>query len=236
EVTAELLHHDHGRKRAATKSAGAFPEWRSAAPKFGERFPVPAAPAFFARNDLAALVEIVLVAQEALNAGPEQFLFFRQLNIHRIPRAMQSETQNRFRDDVALNFIRSPVNAELSGVQIFLGCRVPIVGSRHEVVGAYRVLTDGQTVIADRLVRQVGDALEYLGAPDLEQRRGRSRVDAARHLSHDTQFGRLQRQDIELNAGNVLDELAERRIVLADFGLHDMLESLQIPGRPADAG
>ena len=95
---------------------------------------------------------------------------------------MWSETQNRFRDDVALDLVRSPVNAEFAGVQIFLRRGVPIVRPRHEAVGGHRVLADGQTVVTDRLMRQVRDALEYLGAPDLEQRCGRSRIDAARHL------------------------------------------------------
>src|SRR5207244_11969238 len=105
---------------------------RRAEPEFGERFPVPAAPAFIARNDLAALVEIVLLAQKPLNAGTEQFLLFRQLNIHRMPRAMWSETKNCFRDDVALDFIRSPVNAEFAGVQVLFRRRVAIVRARHE--------------------------------------------------------------------------------------------------------
>ncbi len=83
----------------------------------------------------------------------------------------------------------------------------------------YRVLAYRQTVIADRLVRQIGDALEYFGAPDLEQRGRRSRVDAARHLRNDAQLRRLQREHIELDARDLPDELAERRIVLTDLGL-----------------
>ena len=121
--------------------------------KLGERAPVLAAPAFIRRNNFSAFVEIVLITQEALNAGAEQFLFFRQLDIHPMPRAMWSETKNCFRDDVALDFIRSPVKAEFSGVQIFLCRRVPVVRPRHEAVGAHRVLADRQTVVTDGLMR-----------------------------------------------------------------------------------
>jgi hypothetical protein len=68
-VTAELLHDDHGRQRSAVKTADAFGEQRREQAEFSERLPLPAAPAFFARDDLAARVEIILVAQQALDAG-----------------------------------------------------------------------------------------------------------------------------------------------------------------------
>src|SRR4051812_42366888 len=83
---------------------------------------------------------------------------------------------------------------------------------------------------------QVGDALENLGAPDLEQRGRRSRIDPARHLGDNAQFGRLQGKYVELDAGDVLDELSERRIVVVDFGPHDLLEPVQITRRTADSG
>ena len=121
--------------------------------KLGKGAPVLAAPAFIRRNNFSTLVEVILLAQEALNAGAEQFLFFRQLDIHPMPRAMWSETKNCFRDDVALDFIRPPVNAEFSGVQIFLRRRVPVVRPRHEAVGARRVLADRQAIVTDGLMR-----------------------------------------------------------------------------------
>ena len=108
-----------------------------------------------------------------------------------------------------------------------------VVRSRHEAVCTYRVLAYGQTVVADRLMCQVRNALEYLGASDLEQRCGRSRVYAARHLRNDAQFGCLKREHIELDACDLPDELPERRVVLTDFGSYDLLETRRTVG---DAG
>ena len=74
-----------------------------------------------------------------------------------------------------------------------------VIRPRHEAIGAHRLLADSKTVIADRLVGQLGDALEYLGTPDLEQRRRRSRIDTARHLGDDAQFRCLKCEHIELD-------------------------------------
>ena len=68
EAAAELLHHDHGRQRTAAKAAGALLKRRRAQAKLGEGIPVWPAPAFIARHELAAGVEIILVAQQALHA------------------------------------------------------------------------------------------------------------------------------------------------------------------------
>src|SRR6266851_995002 len=105
----------------------------------------------------------------------------------------------------------------------------------HEVIGAYRVLANRKTIISDRLVGQVGDALEYLGAPDLKQRGRRSRVDPPRHLGDNTQLRCLQCEHIELDARDILDEFPEGRIVLGDLGLYDLLEAIQVTRRTADA-
>src|SRR5467141_1327163 len=93
----------------------------------------------------------------------------------------------------------------------------------HEAIGAHRLLADSKTVIADRLVGQLGDALEYLGTPDLEQRGCRSRIDAARHLGNNAQLRRLERKYVEFDAHNVPDEFAGGRIVFGDFSLNDPL-------------
>src|SRR2546429_5999865 len=106
----------------------------------------------------------------------------------------------------------------------------------HEVIGAYRVLAKRKTVIADRLVGQVGDALEYLGAPDLEHRGRRSRVDPPRHLGDNAQLRCLQCEHIELDARDVLDEFPEGRIVLGDLGLYDLFEAVLGTRRTAHAG
>ena len=83
---------------------------------------------------------------------------------------------------------------------------VCIIRPRRETVRAYWVLANGQAIIADRLVGQICDALEYLGAPDLEQRGSLSRIDSSRHLRNDAKLGRLQCEHIELDARNLLDE------------------------------
>ena len=114
QVAAELLHHDHRRQRSAAKAAGTFLERRSTQAEFGKGIPVLAAKAFVGRDDLAARVEIVLIPQQSLNAASKQFLFFRQLNVHRTPRSLPLKTQHRFRDDVALDLVRPAVDAELA--------------------------------------------------------------------------------------------------------------------------
>ncbi len=62
QVAAEFLHHDHGRQRTAAKAAGTFLERRRAQTEFGKSIPVLPAPAFVGCDDLAARVEIVLIA------------------------------------------------------------------------------------------------------------------------------------------------------------------------------
>src|SRR5216684_4354635 len=113
---------------------------------------------------------------------------------------------------------------------------VAVVRPRHEMIGADRMLTDRQAIVADGAVGQLGDVLEYLGAADLEQRRRRSRIDAARHLRHDPQLGRLERQHVELDAGNVPDEFEMGGIVGWNLGLHDPFQPVDVTGRTADAG
>ena len=67
-MTAELLHDDHGRERAAAKPADLFGERRAQQAKLGERFPLLAAEPFLAGEDLAAGIKVILVAQQALHA------------------------------------------------------------------------------------------------------------------------------------------------------------------------
>jgi len=40
------------------------------------------AKALLGRDDLAARVEIILIPQQALHTGAQQFLFFRELDVH----------------------------------------------------------------------------------------------------------------------------------------------------------
>lgn len=85
EMATEFLHDDHGRQRPAAEAAGVLGERRGEQTQFGEGFPMLAAPAFFARHDLAPRVEAIQVAQLALDAGSQQFLLFRELDIHPLP-------------------------------------------------------------------------------------------------------------------------------------------------------
>ena len=93
QMAAELLHDDHRRQRTAAKAAGAFLERRRAQAKFGKGIPVRPAPSLVGRHDLAAGVEIIPIAQQSLDAGSKQFLFFRKLDIHPNPRAMRLQAQ-----------------------------------------------------------------------------------------------------------------------------------------------
>src|SRR6476661_7807864 len=81
-MTAELLHDDHASQRTRAEAAKIFSEWRGQQAKLGEGIPMLSAPAFFGCNDLAARVEVVLVAEQALNAVTQELLFICKLNIH----------------------------------------------------------------------------------------------------------------------------------------------------------
>jgi len=61
-MPAELVHDDHGRQRPAAEPADGFRERRGEQAELGEFIPLPAAKPLLARNDLAAGVEIILVA------------------------------------------------------------------------------------------------------------------------------------------------------------------------------
>src|SRR5690349_20458764 len=113
------------------------------------------APALVGCHDLPAGVEIIAIAQQPLDAGSKQFLFFRELDIHPIPRAMRLQAQNRFGDNVALDLVRSAVDAELARIQILFRRGMPVVRTRHEVIGAYRMLADREAIIADRLMSEI---------------------------------------------------------------------------------
>src|SRR6266849_10653186 len=110
--------------------------------------------------------------------------------------ANRLQTKHRFCDDVALDLVRSAVDAELARVEIFFRRRMSVVRPRHEHIIARWMLAQRKAVIADRAVRQLGDALEDFGAPDLEQRRRRSGVYPPRHLRHHAQFGGFKGKNI----------------------------------------
>src|SRR5260370_9624916 len=169
EIAAELLHDDHARQRARAKTAKIFRERRRQQPKLGEGSPMPSAPAFFGRDDLAARVDIILVTEQALNAIAQELLVLCKLNIHLAPRASRLQTKHCFCDDVALDLVRSAVNAKLARVEILFRRGMPVVWPRHEHIIARRMLAKRKAVVADRAMREVGDALEDFGAPDLEK-------------------------------------------------------------------
>src|SRR5258706_5835187 len=86
ESAAKLLHDDHARQRARAETAKIFRERCRQQAKFGESIPMLSAPALFARNDLAARVEVVLIAEQPLKAIAQQLLFICKLNVHLAPR------------------------------------------------------------------------------------------------------------------------------------------------------
>src|SRR6202011_4960252 len=119
--------------------------------------PMLLAPALFGRDDLATRVEVVAVTEQPLNAVAQELLFICKLNIHLAPRASRLQTKHRFCDDVALDLVRSAVDAEFARVEIFFRRRMSVVWPRHEHVVARRMLAKRQAVIADRAVREVSD-------------------------------------------------------------------------------
>ena len=93
EMAAELLHYDHGRQRTATETADILGKRRGEQAELGKGLPLLAAKALLARDDLAAGVEIILIAQQALDAGSQQFLLFRELDIHPIASCVAARDQ-----------------------------------------------------------------------------------------------------------------------------------------------
>src|SRR5258708_8474363 len=104
------------------------------------------------------------------------------------------------------------------------------------MIGARRMLANRKTIVADGLVCQIGDALEDLGAADLEQRSYRSGVDSTGHQRYDANLSCLQRKHIEFDARYLPDEFAKGRIVSGDLRLYDLLETVQVTRRTANAG
>src|SRR5260370_21664991 len=96
------------------------------------------------------------------------------------------------------------------------------------MIGRYRMLANRKTIVADGLVCQIGDALEDLGAADLEQRSYRSGVDSTGHLRNDAKLSCLQRKHIEFDARDLPDEFAKGRIVGRDLRLYDLFHSVSI--------
>jgi hypothetical protein len=70
-MAAEFLHDDHGRQCPAAETADRFGERCGQQAEFGERLPLLAADPLLARDDLAARLEILPVAQQALDAGSQ---------------------------------------------------------------------------------------------------------------------------------------------------------------------
>ncbi|MGY4617729.1 hypothetical protein ACVWZ4_002956 [Bradyrhizobium sp. USDA 4472] len=82
EMTAKLVRDDHHRQRTAAETTDFLGERGSQQAELRKRLPLRAAVTFLAHHDLAASIEVIVVAQQALNAGSEQFLLFRELDIH----------------------------------------------------------------------------------------------------------------------------------------------------------
>ena len=82
QAFAELLHDDHGLDRAAAVAAILFRERHAEPAQLGELRPVLRQPAAFGRGDLAAILERVLVANEALGAVLQLLLFVGKRQIH----------------------------------------------------------------------------------------------------------------------------------------------------------
>ena len=138
EVTAELLHDDHGRQRAAAEPADVFRERR------GQASRVRRTTSHCLRLKPSSLATILRRASKSYWSRSRRCTLERNSSCSsvnwisiRFPRCVAvSETEHRFGDDVALDLVRSAVDAELARVQIFLRRRVAVVGTRHEMVGA----------------------------------------------------------------------------------------------------
>ncbi len=85
EAPAELLEQQHQLHGAAAEAAVVLGEGHREPAELGELAPVLAAEAFFLGDDLASLVEVVLVLDEALDAVLQQGLLVAKREIHRLP-------------------------------------------------------------------------------------------------------------------------------------------------------
>jgi hypothetical protein len=82
QALSELLHDDHGLDRAAAVAAIFFREGHAEPAQLGELRPVLGQPAALGGDDLAAVLERVLVANEALGSLLELLLFVGKGQIH----------------------------------------------------------------------------------------------------------------------------------------------------------
>src|SRR5690606_10280827 len=82
EVTAELFHDDHGFDGTTAKTALLFGEWSREKAKFRELRPDFRTPTFSRLRHLAACLEIIFVAEQALHGVAEQGLLLGERKIH----------------------------------------------------------------------------------------------------------------------------------------------------------
>ena len=90
EALAELFHDDHRINRAATKAAIFFAERCHQETKLSKLCPHFRTPARFGRDDLAARVEIILLADQPREAVADHVLLFGEIEVHllsSLPRA-----------------------------------------------------------------------------------------------------------------------------------------------------
>ena len=85
QALTELLHDDHGLDRAAAVAAILLGEGHAEPAQLGELRPVLRQPAALGRRDLAAIVERVLLAREALGRFLQLLLFVGKGQIHVSP-------------------------------------------------------------------------------------------------------------------------------------------------------
>src|SRR5690606_26459996 len=82
EVTAEFFHDDHGFVGAAAKTALLFGERGCEKAEVRELFPDLGTPTFSRLSHLAACLEIIFVAEQALHGVAEQGLLLGERKIH----------------------------------------------------------------------------------------------------------------------------------------------------------
>src|ERR1700724_1960644 len=110
KMTAECLHDDHGFDRSAAETARLLGKRRGEQAEIGEFLPVWLAPAILASNDRAAPIEIVTCPQHPLDGVLQDLLFVYEFDVHRRSPLTYSQTQHRFGDDVALDFVGAAVD------------------------------------------------------------------------------------------------------------------------------
>src|SRR6185312_1765463 len=141
-----------------------------------------------------------------------------------------SQPQHHLRDDALLDLVAAAVDRGLAIVEVARRSEVRVLRPDRLLVAALPQEA-GQVrrrIFADRFHGELGDALLYLRAADLEARHFRPRLAAVRHLRQHAQLGELQRRHLDLEVSDLLGEalVLDQRLAVVLLGAGDVLQRL----------